>query len=90
MPSTKVKPHYTKIKGKRVLVKAHKRKTVGSKAKGRSGDKFKKLSSQVTKDYLKKGYSKKRAKKIGQAVAGKVFWRKFGKRTGSRILRRER
>jgi len=44
----------------------------------------------VAREYRKKGYSKKRAEKIGKAVAGKVFWRKFGRKSGSRILKRER
>ena len=58
--------------------------------KTNSGAKFKKLSSTVTKGYLKKGYSKTRAKRIGQAVAGKVFWKKFGKRKGKKILKSTR
>ena len=90
MPRTWVRPHFTTRGRKRIRIKGHWRKTVGSLGKGRSGEKFKKLAKQVEKEYLKKGYSKKRAHRIGQATAGKVFWQKFGKRKGKIILRRER
>ena len=87
---TTVKAHIRHRNGKVIHVKAHKRKTVGSKAKGRSGKKFQKLSKKITKEYIKKGFSKKKAEYIGKATAGKIFWQKFGKRKGSKILKRER
>lgn len=34
--------------------------------------KFKKLEKHVEREYLKEGYSKKKAEYIGKAVAGKV------------------
>ena len=37
------------------------------------GKKFEKLRHIVQKEYEDKGYSKKRAEKIGYAVAGKVY-----------------
>lgn len=90
MPYTKVKGHYAHKGKTRYYVKPHKRETVGSKAQGRSGEKFKRLASEVAAEYRKKGYSPARAKRIGEATAGKVFWQKYGRRSGSRILRRER
>ena len=48
------------------------------KQKGRSGDKFKKLASEIAAEYRKKGYSATRAKQIGEATAGKIFWKKYG------------
>jgi hypothetical protein len=88
--STYVKPHYVTRGGKRFKVKGHRRRTVGSAAKGRSGVRFRKLASEVAAEYRRKGYPKERAEYIGRATAGKVFWRKFGYTTGRRILRRER
>ena len=41
--------------------------------------KFKKLEKKIEKEYTKKGYSKKRAKKIGYATAGKIARRKKSK-----------
>ena len=90
IPKTWVKPHFITRNGKRIKIKGHWRKTVGSKAKGRSGERFKKLAKEIEREYIKKGYSKKRAREIGRATAGKVFWQKFGKERGKRILRRER
>jgi len=90
MGRTWVKPHYIRRYGKRIHVKGHYRKTVGSKAKGRSGKQFKKLSKHIASQYRKKGYSKKEAERIGKATAGKIFWKKFGKKKGREILRRER
>ena len=40
--------------------------------------KFDKLEKKIEKEYIKKGYGKKRAKKIGFATAGKIA-RKKGK-----------
>ena len=40
--------------------------------------KFNKLERKIEKEYIKKGYGKKRAKKIGCATAGKIA-RKKGK-----------
>ncbi len=90
MPTARVEGHYARRNGKRYYVKPHTRKTVGSKAQGRSGEKFKRLASEVAAEYRKKGYSAARAKRIGEATAGKVFWHKYGKKSGKWILRRER
>ncbi len=90
MGYTHVKGHYSHRHGKRIYIRPHTRRTVGSRARGRSGKRFKKLAGHVTKEYEKKGYSKKRAEYIGKATAGKVFWRKYGKKKGKAILRRER
>ena len=40
------------------------------------GKKFNKLEKKIEKEYKKKGYSKKRAKKIGYATAGKIARKK--------------
>jgi len=48
------------------------------KPRKRSG--FSVLSGTVTREYERKGYSKKRASKIGHATAGKVAREKRGKR----------
>jgi hypothetical protein len=42
------------------------------------GKKFDKLEHKVEDFYIGKGYSKKRAEKIGYAVAGKVYHEKLG------------
>ncbi len=41
---------------------------------------FKKLAARVAREYEKKGYSKARAKSIGNLVAGKVYWEKNKKK----------
>jgi len=69
--------------------KAHTRHVL-KKSVGRSGKRFERLARHVARQYEKKGYSKKRAEYIGKATAGKVFWRKYGKEGGKKILRRER
>ncbi|RLF61824.1 MAG: hypothetical protein DRN33_06375 [Thermoplasmata archaeon] len=90
MRRTYVRPHFAKRGRTKYKVSGHYRKTVGSLAQGRSGKRFKSLESKIKREYIKKGYSKARAEKIAKATAGKIFWQKFGKRKGSRILRRER
>ncbi len=57
---------------------------------GRSGEKFRHLSNTIANEYEKKGFSVAKAKAIGQATAGKQFWHKYGKKSGSWILKRER
>lgn len=42
----------------------------------RKRSKYSRLSQSVTDEYEKKGYSKKRASKIGHATAGKIARRK--------------
>lgn len=37
------------------------------------GKKFKSLSNKIDREYLKKGYSKKEAKYIGDATAAKIY-----------------
>jgi hypothetical protein len=41
---------------------------------------FKKLDSSITKEYEKKGYSKRKAEYIGRATAGKVAREKRARR----------
>lgn len=90
MPYTTVRAHARTRRGRRYRVGSYRRRTVGSLARGRTGEKFKKLAREVTREYVKKSYPRKEAEKIGEATAGKVFWKKFGKAGGARILRRER
>ena len=85
-----IKPHTIKRGRKKIRIKGHYRQVVESKDKGRTGERFKKLEKKVEREYLKKGYSKKKAKQIGKATAGKIFWKKVGKKKGKRILKRER
>ena len=85
-----VKPHYIKRGRKKVRVKGYYRKVITSREQGRSGERFKKLERTIYNEYIRKGYSSKRARQIARATAGKVFWRKYGRTTGERILRRER
>ena len=75
---------------KRIKVRGHYRTVVTSLDKGRSGKRFKSLAEKIKREYIKKGYSVSRAEKIARATAGKVFWEKYGKIRGRRILRRER
>lgn len=44
--------------------------------------KFSILSGKVTREYEKKGYSKKRASRIGHSTAGKIAHYKRGRRRG--------
>lgn len=44
------------------------------------GKKFNRLEGKVEREYKKKGFSKKRARYIGRATAGKVFREKRAKR----------
>ena len=57
---------------------------------GKKGVRFKDVAEKVAKFYKKKGYSRREAEEIGKKVAGKVFWRKFGKKRGREILRKAR
>ena len=45
-------------------------------SKGHKRSKFSRMSQHVTDEYEKKGYSKKKASKIGHATAGKIARRK--------------
>lgn len=105
MKSHYVKAHTIHRKGKVIYIKAHEVKghevkahTIKSyvrhdkrfKVPGHSGERFKALSDEVAAEYRKKGYSAKRAREVGDAVAGKVYWRKYGKKGGEKILREER
>jgi len=99
MPYTRVRAF--KRKGG-VMVRSHLRRIVGSRAKGRTGERFKKLQQKVARFYVGKivperyrykygkTYSRAEAEEVGKAVAGKRFWAIEGKRRGSKILRRER
>ena len=89
MPYVRVKSHYITRNGKRIRVKSHLRKTRGARLKTSRGEKFRKLERKIYAEYRKKGKSKKVAKRIATATAGKVFWRKYGKTRGRKILRRE-
>jgi len=90
MGYTHVKGHYIKRNGKRIWIKPHTMRVTRSAEKGRSGKRFKSLENRVEREYIRKGYSRARARQIARATAGKVFWEKYGKRKGKRILRRER
>lgn len=90
MKKVRIKGHYVHRKGKRIYVRPHVRMTVTSLERGRTGERFKRLASTVAREYMKKGYSRARALEIGKAVAGKAFWRRYGRPSGRRILRRER
>lgn len=90
MKTIKIKGHYAKRGRKKYYVKPHKRKVITSKEQGRSGEAFKKLERKVYNEYKKKGYSTKKAREIAEATAGKIFWKKYGKKSGSWILKRER
>lgn len=45
-----------------------------------SGERFKKLSGGVAEQYMKKGMSAEKAKKVGAAVAAKAGMKKYGKK----------
>ena len=85
-----IRPHLARRGIKKVRVSGHYREMPSSREKGRSGKKFKRLERRVYNEYRKKGYSKSRSRQIAKATAGKVFWHKYGKKSGKRILKRER
>jgi len=86
----RIKPHLTRRNGKAIRVRGHYRNVITSREQGRSGEHFKALEDRIYKEYRKKGYSEKRARSIARATAGKVFWQKYGKVRGKRILKREK
>ncbi len=47
--------------------------------KTKSNGGFDKLAKKITKEYIKKGYSKEEAEEIGQKTAGKVYWQRLAK-----------
>ena len=49
---------------------------------------FQDVVKKVAQQYIKKGYSKRKALEIGRKVAGKIFWAKFGKKRGRKIIRK--
>ena len=85
-----IKPHTIKRGNHSIHVKGHYVHVTTSTEQGRSGNNFKSLEKRVEREYRKKGYSKAKAEQIGKATAGKIFWKKYGKKSGSRILKRER
>ena len=85
----RVKAHTKRIGRKVIKVKAHYRRVL-KKEVGRSGKRFENLENKIYREYLRRGFSRKRAKEIAKATAGKIFWMKFGKKKGREILRRER
>jgi len=85
-----IKPHYIRRNGRRIYIRGHYRTVITSLDKGRTGKRFKRLAKKVEQEYRRKGYSLKRARQIGRATAGKIFWQKYGKKKGREILRRER
>lgn len=89
IPYTYVKGHYIHRFGKRIYVKPHKRKIKGAMLKTTRGEKFRKLKKRIKLEYINKGYSEKEAERIATATAGKIFWLKFGKSKGKKILKRE-
>jgi hypothetical protein len=92
MPTTRVRRTYVPpSRGRKGYYrKAHRRRIKGPRLKTTRGEKFRALERKIYADYRRRGFSKKRAREIARATAGKVFWRKFGKKRGSKILRRER
>ena len=57
---------------------------------GKKGIHFNQIANKVAREYIEKGYPQKKAREIGRKTAGKIFWNKFGKRRGSRIIRKAR
>jgi hypothetical protein len=51
-----------------------------SRTRRRKVSKFGRLSSRITREYERKGYSRKRAKHIGRATAGRIARRKRRRR----------
>jgi hypothetical protein len=90
MRLVKVKGHYIKKNGKKVYVRPHYRLVVESGDKGRSGKRFKALADKIYMEYLRRGYPPTKAREIAVKTAGKIFWQKYGKKTGRWILKRER
>ena len=90
MRNTTVREHYIKRDGKRIKIRRHLRRVVESRDQGRTGERFKSLESKVYREYKRKGYSAERARDIAKKTAGSVFWEKYGKKSGSNILKRER
>ncbi|RLG44616.1 MAG: hypothetical protein DRN81_04120 [Thermoproteota archaeon] len=57
---------------------------------GEKGVRFEDVVRQIKRYYIKRGYSPERAEEIARKTAGKIFWRKFGKRQGAAIISRAR
>ena len=53
---------------------------------GKKGVSFQDVVRKIEREYIRKGYSKKRAHEIAVRTAGRVYWRKFGKKKGSRYI----
>jgi len=53
---------------------------------GEKGVHFEDVARKIAKEYEKKGYPKEKALEIGRKTAGKIFWHKFGKRGGKKII----
>jgi len=57
---------------------------------GKKGFHFQDLVRKVYRYYRKKGMSKKKAMELAKKTAGKVFWQKFGKKQGAKIVAKAR
>jgi len=57
---------------------------------GKKGVHFQDVERKIYRYYRKKGYSEAKARRIARATAGKIFWRKFGKKKGSKIIAKAR
>ena len=53
---------------------------------GEEGVHFEQVARKIAKEYEKKGYPKEKAMEIGRRTAGKIFWHKFGRRRGKKII----
>lgn len=55
---------------------------------GKKGVHFNQVANRITREYIKKGYPPEKAREIGRKTAGKVFWHKFKKKKGRKIIKR--
>ena len=53
---------------------------------GVKGVHFQDVEEKIYREYRKKGYSDKKAREIARKTAGKIFWQKFGKKGGRKII----
>lgn len=53
---------------------------------GKKGVSFQDVVKKIEQQYRKKGYSKKRAHELAVRTAGRIYWRKFGRKKGSRYI----
>ena len=85
-----VKSHYIIKHGRRIKIKGYYRRVLGTRKHYNVGGRttFQGFAKRVAKEYKRKGYSTKRARAIGRKTAGKVFWVKYGKKRGRKIIKK--